>query len=344
MLVIDGSQGEGGGQILRSSLALSLVTGRAFQLDNIRAGRRKPGLMRQHLLAVQTAAAVGRAEVTGDRLGSGELTFRPNGIHPGDHTAAVATAGSAMLVLQAVLPALVTADGPSRLSLVGGTHNPFSPPADFLAKAFLPLLGRMGSQVELNLQRHGFYPAGGGRAGVTIAPTERLAPLNLADRGEIRARRVRGLVANLPASIAQREVDTVCEQLSWGRECQAVQEVDSPGPGNAVLVEIESEHVTEVFTGFGQRGVPAERVGHELAKQVRRYLAAPVAVGRHLADQLLLPMALAGRGRFTTLAPTRHTTTNADIIQSFLDVPIAIEQQGKDDWEIRIGNQVSSVP
>ena len=337
MLEIDGSQGEGGGQILRTSLALSLVTGQPFRLTNIRAGRRKPGLMRQHLLAVQTATAVGRAEVSGDALGSGELSFSPRGVHPGEYRAAVATAGSAMLVLQAVLPALATADGPSRLDLEGGTHNPWSPPADFLARAYLPLLGRMGTAVELTLERHGFYPAGGGKARVAIAPAGRLSSLELAERGEIRARRVRGLVSKLPIHIAQREVDTICEQLSWDRACQAVEEVDSPGPGNAVMVEIESEHLTEVFTGFGKRGVPAERVGRDLAEEVRRYLAAPAAVGPHLADQLLLPMALAGAGRFTTLAPTGHTTTNADTIQRFLDVPIAIDQRERDAWEVTVG-------
>ena len=174
MLTIDGSRGEGGGQILRTSLGLSLVTGRAFRIVRIRAGRAKPGLRHQHRTAVQAAARVGNAEVEGAEVGSMELTFVPGAVAAGEYEFSVGTAGSAALVLQAVLPALLTASQPSRLKLEGGTHNPFAPPFDFLAKTFLPIVNRMGPRVTAELERPGFYPAGGGEMRLTIEPCARL--------------------------------------------------------------------------------------------------------------------------------------------------------------------------
>src|SRR5262245_55571056 len=191
MITIDGSFGEGGGQILRTSLALSLVTGKPFRIENIRAGRKNPGLLRQHLTAVNAAASIGQAEITGASIGSTLLTIAPSKITHGNYHFAVGTAGSSTLVLQTVLPALLIADGPTRLTIEGGTHNPFAPPFDFLARAFLPLLTRMGVNVNANLDRYGFYPAGGGRIEITISPTGKLLPLVLESRGEIRSRQAR---------------------------------------------------------------------------------------------------------------------------------------------------------
>ncbi len=193
MITIDGSQGEGGGQVLRTSLGLSLVTGKAFRIEKIRAGREKPGLLRQHLTAVRAAAQVGGAKVSGDEIGSRTLAFEPEQVRGGEYEFAVGTAGSATLVLQTVLPALIVAGGPSRLTLKGGTHNPWSPPFDFLQKAFLPLLERMGAKVTAELIRPGFYPAGGGEFTVEIQPVPggRLQPLDLLERGETVSRRHR---------------------------------------------------------------------------------------------------------------------------------------------------------
>src|SRR5262249_47279895 len=173
MISIDGSFGEGGGQILRTALGLSLFTGQPFRIDKIRAGRKNPGLLRQHLTAVKAAAKIGQAEVTGVNIRSTQLTFSPGPVAAGDYQVAVGTAGSATLVLQSVLPALLISDDQdrqTRLTLEGGTHNPFAPPFDFLAKAFLPLLERMGARIEVRLERYGFYPAGGGRFGMPIEP------------------------------------------------------------------------------------------------------------------------------------------------------------------------------
>jgi len=336
MTNVDGSFGEGGGQILRSSLALSLVTGKPFCIERIRAGRKNPGLQRQHLAAVHAAAAVSGAQVEGAELGSQRLTFVPHEVRPGEYHFAISSAGSTTLVVQTVLPALALSAGASKLRLEGGTHNMHAPPVDFLQKSFLPLLGRMGMRGQVQLERCGFYPAGGGRLTLEIQPPGELRRLELLQRGPICRRAVRGLVSRLPSHIAQREVRTVLDELEWPGECGAVEEVASPGPGNVVLIEISCQEVTEVFTGFGQRGVPAETVARTAAQKARRYLERGVPVGEHLADQLLLPMALGRGGAFRTMAPSKHTETNLHTLRQFLDVCAAVEKVGEDIWEIRI--------
>ncbi len=335
MLILDGSLGEGGGQILRTSLALSMATRTPVRIEKIRARRRKPGLMRQHLTAVKAAAAVSSARVEGAVPGSDCVTFEPSEVEAGDYHFDVGTAGSATLVLQTVLPALLTAQGPSTLVLEGGTHNPFAPPFPFLDRAYLPLINCMGPEVRADLEQHGFFPAGGGRFRVEIRPCRHLTGLRVLERGEIRARRARALVARLNESIGRREIRRIEARLSWDRSCLEVEKVHSDGPGNVLLLEVQSEHVTEVFTGFGKRGVPAERVADGAVNEVRRYLASGVPVGIHLADQLLLPLALAGGGSFRTLEPTQHTHTNIEVLKKFLDVDIRLTGGG-DDWTLEV--------
>ncbi|UCD18046.1 MAG: RNA 3'-phosphate cyclase, partial [Candidatus Zixiibacteriota bacterium] len=225
MIKIDGSFGEGGGQILRTSLALSLVTGKAFHINNIRAGRRKPGLMRQHLTAVKAAMMIGRAEVKGDSIGSMELFFGPKEIRPGEYNFVIGTAGSCPLVLQTILPALITADKKSRLILEGGTHNPFAPPFDFLLKAFLPVINKMGPGVNAVLERPGFYPAGGGILRLLVEPSGSLNPVEIMERGEIKRRFATAYVAGLPVKIGERELKIVAQRLSWGSDCLRVKEL-----------------------------------------------------------------------------------------------------------------------
>jgi RNA 3'-terminal phosphate cyclase (ATP) len=338
MVEIDGSYGEGGGQIVRTALALSLVTGRPFRITNIRAGRKKPGLLRQHLTAVQAAAEVGSAQVTGAAMGSGELTFVPSGIRSGHFTFSIGTAGSTTLVLQTVLPALIIAPGPSRLLIEGGTHNPFAPPFDFLAKAFLPLLGRMGAVVSGTLERPGFYPAGGGRLRFDINPAGQLGSLDLPARGNTVRRAGRALIANLPANIADRELNVIRRKMSWGNELLHRESIaNSVGPGNIVMIEIESENVTEVFTGFGERGIPAETVATKAVRAARRYLAADVAVGEYMADQLLVPMAIGGGGAFSTLPLSRHALTNIEVIHLFLGREVVTSARQDSRVEVEVG-------
>ena len=335
MLTIDGSLGEGGGQILRTSLALGLLTRTPFRIERIRANRAKPGLMRQHLTAVRAAVECSGARVEGAGVGSTRLALWPGEVVAGEYRFSVGTAGSATLVLQTVLPALLGASAPSTLILEGGTHNPMAPPFDFLERVFLPLLGRMGAQVTTKLERRGFYPAGGGRFAVEIQPAE-LRPLHLVERGAIRARRATAIFAGLPFEVARRELDAVRAALGWEEACCRPLEVASAGPGNAVQLEIESEHITELFTGFGERGLRAESVAEAVAAEAAAYLAADVPVGEHLCDQLLLPLALAKGGSFRTLAPTEHTRTQLHTIAQFLGTQISHEQVTPTAWHFEV--------
>ncbi len=341
ILTIDGSQGEGGGQVLRSSLALSLVTGRPLVVEKIRAARKKPGLLRQHLTAVLAAAEISGAEVEGAALGSRRLVFRPGPIRAGDYAFRVGTAGSTTLVLQTVLPALLLAEGESNLTLEGGTHNSFAPPVDFLEKAYLPLVNRLGPQVEVQFVRPGFYPAGGGQFTVRVQPTQQLGSLELVHRGQIVAQRVRAMVANLPRHIAERECRTIVQETGWNKSFSIDEVKGSRGPGNVVMIELEAEHVTEVFTGFGQRGVRAEDVAMQALRQAEEYQAADVPVGTHLADQLMLPLGIvaylgSGGGMFRTMELSLHSTTHLEILRRSLELDVHVEQNGPDEWLVRI--------
>jgi len=339
MLTIDGSFGEGGGQILRSSLALAMVTGRPFRIEKIRAGRKKPGLMRQHLTAVQAAAQISQADVRGADIGSTAVEFHPKQVQPGEYAFGIGTAGSTTLVLQTILPALLTASGPSRLTFEGGTHNPFAPPFDFLAKALIPLVNRMGPTVSAELERPGFYPAGGGKFTISIEPARELKGFELTDRGEVVRRCGRAVVSNLPAHIAEREIKVLCKGTNWDESCFSTDEVtNSRGPGNIVIIEVEAENVTEVFTGFGEVGRSAEAVATLALQSYQRWLKAAVPVGEYLADQIMLPLAIAGQGRYLTLPLTRHSTTHIELIGQFLGIGMKAERQGRDCCLVSVGS------
>jgi len=338
MLKIDGSMGEGGGQILRTSLALSALTGQPFTIDKIRAARKKPGLMRQHLTAVQAAARVCNAHVEGDALGSGQLTFKPGPVVPNVYEFAIGTAGSATLVLQTVLPALLVAGGKSRLTIEGGTHNPMAPPFDFLERSFLPLLNRMGPRVAARLELWGFYPAGGGRVVVDIEPAARLEAVEMCEPTKVRNKTARAILANLPGSIAERELQVIHEMLGLPRaKMQSVALEGVRGRGNVVTIDFENEHHSEVFTGFGAAGVAAEVVATEAVQEARDYLACGMPIGVHLADQLLIPFAMSGGGGFRTGPPSRHTLTNVEVVGRFLPVAMTCHEFSPRAWEVRIG-------
>lgn len=337
MLTIDGSFGEGGGQIIRSSLALSLITGKPFRVYNVRTRRDKPGLKRQHLTAVNAAAEIGQAQVDGAHVGAGEFTFIPGEVTPGEYVFDIGTAGSTTLVLQTVLPPLMLANAPSLLKLEGGTHNVHAPPFEFLEKTFLPLVNRIGPQITIELERYGFYPPGGGKFNVYIEPAAKLQKLDLTARGKILAERARALVVNLPSSIAERELAVVREQMNWGDEQLRVEESNNAySPGNVLTIEIESAQLTEVITGMGERGVRAEVVAERAVEEAQKYLAIDAPVGEHLADQLLIPLALAGGGSYLTSPLSLHTTTNIEIIKKFLPVEITVEQLAGEVFAVKI--------
>ncbi len=336
MLIVDGSQGEGGGQILRTALTLSMITGTPFRIENVRAGRAKPGLLRQHLMCVEAAKRVSNARVTDAEIGARALTFEPGPITSGTFEFAVGSAGSTALVFQTVLPALIMASEPSNVLLSGGTHNPCAPTFDYLARVFLPVLARMGASIEVGLERHGFFPAGGGCWHARIAPCPRLAPITLVESPKVTLRRIHAIVANIPFDVAEREIETARTLLNWFSDTVTAATVKADGPGNVLWVEIGTETMCEMFTGFGARTLRAETVAEDVARETRGYLAAQVPVGPYLADQLLLPMALAGRGEFVTQAPTAHTRTNVAIIETFLPVSFELTEMGKDCWKISL--------
>lgn len=321
MIEIDGSAGEGGGQVLRTSLALSIVTRQPFRLFNIRAGRDKPGLAKQHLACVRAAQQVSNADVTGDEIGNRDLAFAPQGIYSGKYRFSVGSAGSASLVLQTVLYPLLHADSESHVSIEGGTHNAWAPPLDFVQHAFLPLLKRMGAEVQHSAERLGFYPAGGGLTHTRIAPWREHKPLKLLERSRRELRAV-AYVANLPEEIGRKELEIVSRKLGFSRDRCTLRLVESAGPGNALCVLIESAEVTEVVTSFGSRGTHRKDVANRAVKEAQSRLASFAPVGEHLADQLLLPMALCAGGTFRTDPLSAHTTTNISTIRQFLPVTI----------------------
>lgn len=335
MLEIDGQAG--GGQLLRTALALSLCTGEPFRMERIRAKRSRPGLMRQHLTAVQAAREIGGARVSGDAPGSTTLEFAPGQVRGGDYHWPIGTAGSTTLVLQTVLPALWLAGVAANLHLEGGTHNPLAPSADFLAHSFLPLMQRMGLRASLTLERHGFFPAGGGALQLALAASDAPAPLHLPERGALLGVSATALMSSIPGRVGERELDAVRRLLGIHDEHRHIrQAVGSPGPGNALMVQVDSEHVTDLFTAFGERGVSSERVAEQVCAEARAYLDSEMAVGPYLADQLLLPLALAGEGSFTTQTPTDHARSNAALIEKFLPVQIDFEALGQDRWRIAV--------
>jgi RNA 3'-terminal phosphate cyclase (ATP) len=242
----------------------------------------------------------------------------PGKITGGEYDFAIGSAGSCTLVLQTLLPALLYADGPSLVRISGGTHNPMAPPLHFLQRAYGRVLAQMGASIQLDLHRFGFYPAGGGRVSAVVQPCLRLRPIELMERGERVAGYAESFVAGIPFGVAQRELECVGLGMGWG-ESQLLPRglPGEQGPGNALLLTLEYEHVTEVFSGFGEKMVRAETVAKNTVQEARQYVASSAAMGEHLADQIMLPFALAGAGRFTTNRVSQHALTNAAMIERF---------------------------
>ena len=325
VIPIDGALGEGGGQILRSALALSMITGQPVTIDNIRAKRKRPGLLRQHLTCVRAACEVSEATAIGAELGSKRLVFEPKSVRHGTYSFDVGSAGSACLVLQTVLPALLVAAGESTIQLGGGTHNSMAPSFDFLSNAFVPALQRMGADVRLELHEHGFYPAGGGHFTATITGGRKLRPLDMRCRGDLCSLQVTALSANLPRAIVERELAVVGSQLGHLTPKLVRELVESAGPGNVVGARLQFEASTSLLVEYGERGVSAERVASQLCARVVAFVKSGAAVDVYLADQLLIPCALAGGGEFTAEELSLHFETNADVVALFL--PVKIEKQ-----------------
>ncbi|MBH1943952.1 RNA 3'-terminal phosphate cyclase [Erythrobacter sp. YJ-T3-07] len=337
MIIIDGSEGEGGGQILRNACALSLVTGEPFIIEKIRGRRDQPGLMRQHLTAIEAACTIGGAQCEGLELGSNRIAFRPGSVMPGEYRFAVGTAGSTALVLQTVLVPLALVDKPSRLVIEGGTHASMAPPFDFIEKCFLPVFERMGPRVSTRIKRHGFFPRGGGRIEIDIEPAP-LRRIECIERGQPQGREGTVLLASLDDQIAHRIRKAALKNLpDWPEDRITLRELPADqGPGVALVLASSFDNVTEVVSGFGKLGLSAERIGATAGKRMAGYEASKAFAGPYLQDQLLLPMALAGGGAFTSVKISDHTRTAAETIARFTGRTTRFEQDGEGRQLVRI--------
>lgn len=336
-LKIDGAQGEGGGQILRTCLSLSMFLHKPFEIANIRANRDRPGLQPQHIVAVEAAAKICHARIVGADRDSQRLVFIPGELVPGTYHFDIGTAGSTALVLQTLLPALILTETPSTIYLKGGTHNPFAPPYEYISQSFIPLLIKMGANIRSRIARIGFAPGGGGEVSVEIIPVKKLMPLNLFERGKILQQNAHVLQSHLPDHIAFRELK-ICREILQYQPHQLLFTPchEASGPGNVVMVTIQSEFVTSVFTAFGQRGKPAEGVARQVAEEVIQYLNTGVPVDTHLADQILIFIALAGGGSFLTQQPSLHSLTNMNVIKDFMNLNFCTEEISNGVWKISL--------
>lgn len=340
LIEIDGSEGEGGGQIVRTSLALAMATGRPLRVRNVRGRRRRPGLLRQHLTALEAVATLSHGRVEGAKLGSRLFELWPGRVAHGEHTFAVGTAGSASLVLQTLVTGLLKHPGESRLIIEGGTDNPAAPPSRFLCEVWAPRVRQLGADFHVEVERHGYYPAGGGRLVATLRVPETLEGFTLHERGPIEERLAVARVSALPRAIANRELGVLRTQLDLSRDELRVEEEPRPfGPGNTLSVGFRSRSGTEVHTAFGSKGRPAEDVAQDVVNAAARWLAAGVPVGEHQADQLILLLALAGSGAFTTLRPSLHTRTQIALIERLLPVRVdLVEVAGADRAIVEIAS------
>jgi RNA 3'-phosphate cyclase len=318
MLHLDGSYGEGGGQIVRTSLSLAALLTLPVRLTNIRAGRAKPGLRAQHLTVVEALARLTRAEVTGAEMHSQQLTFRPRGAVAGNYLFDVAaktgSAGSVTLIAQALLPPLLRAAKPSTLVLKGGTHVPWSPPAHYLAHVFLPALGEMGARVEMSLGRWGWYPRGGGEIKLTVEPAAHLSPVQWTAPTAASRFQALSAASGVPAHVPARQAQRLKERL--GADFR-VTELPAAGrdPGSFVFIWGPGGG----FGALGARGKPAQKVADEAADAFLNYIGCQAALDRHLADQIVLYLALAeGPSTFTVEAVTLHLLTNLWVLEQFL--------------------------
>jgi RNA 3'-terminal phosphate cyclase (ATP) len=330
VLEIDGSYGEGGGQILRTSLALSILTRRPFRITRIRANRRPAGLKPQHLLSVQAAARISHAALEGDAPGSTALAFHPGKIHPGEYTFDVMTAGSTGLIFQTLHFPLGFSSGSSRLVLKGGTHVAWSPSADYLREVFLPAVGPMGVGVSLEVERHGFYPKGGGVLNARVESIRApLSPLRIEGRGRLLEVKVVSIAANLPPSIPQRQLDRALDLLRRGGfPAEGTSKVvPSQGPGTSCFILARYEGVNAGFSALGEIGKRAERVAEEAVDGFLKYSGGGGALDSHLGDQAALPAALAGGESVLSLSEmTGHVRTNIRVIEQFLPVRFDLEE------------------
>ena len=313
-LIIDGRMGEGGGQILRSTLTLALLYGKSVEIRHIRAGRAKPGLMRQHLTCVKAAQQISGAVVSGAELGSSRLFFAPGPVQAGHYRFDVGSAGSTTLVFQTILLPLLQCLESSTVEFIGGTHNPHAPPLTFIKRSFLPLLDKMGGRIELKTGRWGFMPVGGGQWQVTLRPS-RLQPLSCLQRGKLTGSVLTAYEVGLPNRVAERELQSYRKTSSVMIDDCRIRKPLAGSPGNLLVHDLEFENTRLCFTQLGRPRLRAEKVAAELQASVHQYLASDHVLDEFLTDQIMLPMLVAGGGRFSCGPLSLHAETNREVIR-----------------------------
>lgn len=331
MIEVDGSYGEGGGQVLRMALALSSLTGREVRVFNIRAGRPNPGLARQHITAAKAVASLSQAEVEGLKPGSPEVVFRPGSLKGGTFNFDVGTAGSVTLVLQACLLPAILADGPTRLRVRGGTDVKWAPPSDYFLHVFLPILSRMGCTVDMRVLKRGYYPRGGGLVEVDVDPSQSLQPLSLREQGRLEG--IRGIVhvSNLPDHIAQRMKRAALKALMRFEDVRIESPLYGPdravGPGGSAVLWAETESTLLGSSRLAERGIRAEDVGRGAAEDLVAEISSGATLDVHAADQLLPYMSLAqGVSTFLVREVSGHLQTLLWLLPKFLDVDFRMEE------------------
>lgn len=344
MIEIDGSEGEGGGQILRSALALSILTRRPFKLVNIRAIRSKPGLQPQHLMCVRAAAAISGATYKGGSVGSSVLYFEPRDAKAGTYTFTIGTAGATSLVLHTVyLPLALRGDRPSEVTITGGTHNIRAPCYHFLETTWAAYMTRLGIRVELEMIRPGFYPRGGGEIRAVVHPCSRVNGISLLTCPELITAGGFSAYAGLPETVGNRQARRLSVRLkSEGVEPHVpVEEWEAANPGSVAAVIFRQAPVPALFFGLGERGKSAERVADGAADEAIAFRDAKAPVDPHSADQLLLPLAFSDdASEYRASEITRHTTTNVETVRKFVDRSIGIEPGDAKSGVVRIAARV----
>lgn len=348
-ILLDGSEGEAGGQILRTALTLSTLTGRAFELIHIRAGRSKPGLAAQHLAAVRAAAELVEARVEGAELQSQHLVFEPTRAPiAGDRRFEIGTAGSTSLLLHTLLPVLALAGGTSKVVATGGTHVRAAPTFHDLVWGWAPLWKGLGWPIDLHLVRSGFYPRGGGEVEARVHAPGQAAPCDLRRRGNLLEVRVVPLVSGLPGDIAVRmgaSARAELRQLGVEAEVEGVALPQGASKGAALTIQAIYEKISVSFGALGEKGQPAEVVAREAVARFKAHHESGMALDEHLGDQILLPLALASAGiqggptpihRYSTASISHHLTTNAGVIRRFLPVDIAVFGREGEPGEVRV--------
>lgn len=334
LIEIDGSHGEGGGQVLRTSLALSSILGVPVRIDRIRANRKSPGLKPQHLSCVQALLQITAGKASGAKIDSTSLAFQPKDRRAGRYAFNVAdirpSAGSVALIVQAILPSLILADGPSEVVLRGGTHVEWSPPYNYLESVFLPTVEKMGVNVRVKLNRWGWYPKGGGEVVARVEPVGQLRPINLPERGRLTNLKGISAISNLKPSIAERQrrqAEKILRQAGYDPRIEAIN-AQSIGQGTLLFLLAEFENTVAGFSSLGRIGKRAEEVAEEACQGFFGFMETDGAIEGHLADQLIVYMALAkGTSSFTTSEITQHLLTNSWVVEHFLPAKLMVEGQ-----------------